>query len=244
MAKKIIISSGSGGAGKSTFAINFAAEISDPSVKTLILDMNYGKRDIDLLLNFQDKIIYDLGDAIKGIVSIKDAIIKVNNSGLYYLPCPLRVNKLVSNLNGFKLIMEELNRYFSLIVVDISYESLLNIGKLLEGADYGFLLLTNDIINLRNSELLLELYKKLGINQTFSVINKYKKYDRRNFKNILELNYINTKLSILTYKYLGVISYYDDFYKLSTEGKLPIKNSDAILKEYLVVIKNFLDNIK
>lgn len=244
MAKKIIISSGNGGAGKSTFAINLASEICDKSVKTLILDMNYGKRDIDLLLGYQDKIIYDLGDVAKGIVDVSEAIIKVNNNGLYYLPSPLRINKLISNLKSVKHILEELSKFFSLIVVDISYESILNIGKLFEGADYGFLILTNDIINLRNSELLLDLYKKLGISQTFSVINKYRKYDKRSFKNILELDFISTKLSILTYKYLGVINYHENFYKDSSEGKLPIKNSNVILKEYLIIIKNFLDNIK
>lgn len=82
MKKIFYVTSGKGGTGKSTFAINLGATYAMAGHKTLLIDMNTGMRTLDLLIGAENKAVYDFGDVVRGTCGIKEAAIKcdtVNN---------------------------------------------------------------------------------------------------------------------------------------------------------------------
>ena len=70
MSKTYLILSGKGGVGKSTTAVSLAAAFSERGLSCAIMDGDVGLRCADLMLNMQDKIVYDFMDLCEGDCSL------------------------------------------------------------------------------------------------------------------------------------------------------------------------------
>lgn len=66
MAKIIAVTSGKGGAGKSTCCIGLATALSKLNKRVLLVDMDEGMRCLDMLLGVSEKLLFDLSDAVGG----------------------------------------------------------------------------------------------------------------------------------------------------------------------------------
>ncbi len=64
--KKLLVASAKGGVGKSTTVLGLAAEFAKMGKKTLICDLDYVSRSLDLLAGAADTAIFDMGDIIDG----------------------------------------------------------------------------------------------------------------------------------------------------------------------------------
>ncbi len=60
----LVVTSGKGGAGKSTVSVGLASAFSKLNKSVLLIDFDEGLRCLDLMLNVSDKLIFDLSDVI------------------------------------------------------------------------------------------------------------------------------------------------------------------------------------
>ena len=70
MGKVILVCSGSGGAGKTTFAVNLSVALAKKGQRVLLFDINVGRRNADIYLGMEDRILFDLGDVMSGLCSL------------------------------------------------------------------------------------------------------------------------------------------------------------------------------
>ena len=61
MGTVLMVASGKGGCGKTTFAVNLGCVMAAQGKTTLLLDMKIGLRNLDIYTGLQDKVIFDLG---------------------------------------------------------------------------------------------------------------------------------------------------------------------------------------
>lgn len=76
MARIFSIMSGKGGVGKSTLASSLACYFAGRSMKTVLIDGDIGLRCADLMLNVQDRVVYDLGDVKERLCPAEQALIR------------------------------------------------------------------------------------------------------------------------------------------------------------------------
>ncbi len=66
MAKIIAVTSGKGGAGKSTCSVMLSLAFLKQGKKVLLIDLDEGMRCLDMLLGLSEKLLFDLSDAVAG----------------------------------------------------------------------------------------------------------------------------------------------------------------------------------
>ncbi len=76
MAEIIVVASGKGGAGKSSFVTSVARALTSFGKKILVVDCDIGLRSLDIMLDITEKVVFDWGDLLLGRCDADQAIIK------------------------------------------------------------------------------------------------------------------------------------------------------------------------
>ncbi len=111
MGRLLAVTSGKGGAGKSSVSVHLASALSDMSNKVLLIDLDAGMRCLDIMLGVSDILLFDLEDVLSGNKSLEDSVItpSCGKGNLHFLAAPLK-NKI--DIAGFlKLIDYALTKY-------------------------------------------------------------------------------------------------------------------------------------
>lgn len=74
MAEKIIIASGKGGAGKTSFSAGIALSLAKKGMSVLVIDFDIGQGCVDFMIGGDDTSLYNWGDVVKGNCKPQDAI--------------------------------------------------------------------------------------------------------------------------------------------------------------------------
>lgn len=206
--KKIISIVGTGGVGKSIITLNLSNILKDKKNKILILDFDILNNSLHTILGvnkYSKKIKNKLqkNDLIQSKLNIKDLIIKINKkvdliSGINLL----FDSKYKISSEKIKFILEELKKYYDVIIIDTSSECFFDYTKnILKNSDTILFLLEANLIEIKKANNLLKIYneewnlKKEKIN---IIINKYNEnsVDDKIIKNIFS-----------SYKILGKIKF-------------------------------------
>ena len=76
MGRIFSIMSGKGGVGKSTLSVSLAVYYARMGKRVVLLDGDIGQRCADLMLNVQDRVVYDLGDVADKTCELKEALLQ------------------------------------------------------------------------------------------------------------------------------------------------------------------------
>lgn len=92
MGKLIIVASGKGGTGKTTFTSHVGAMLAASGYLTAVVDADAGFRNLDIALGLESSIVYDYSDYINGNVDFDSILIKSTaNENLYFVAAPQSV---------------------------------------------------------------------------------------------------------------------------------------------------------
>src|SRR5690606_12274271 len=87
MGEAIVVTSGKGGVGKTTTSANLGTALALNGKKVCMLDTDIGLRNLDVVMGLENRIIYDLLDAVDGRCRLEQALIKDKRfDELYLIP--------------------------------------------------------------------------------------------------------------------------------------------------------------
>ena len=110
MAKIFTVTSGKGGVGKSTFCVNIALSLSESGKKVLLIDGDIALRSLDLLLNLDEKLVYDWSDILCNRCTKESAILSYNDK-VHLLPAPLETPHELNEENFKSLVVSFASEY-------------------------------------------------------------------------------------------------------------------------------------
>ena len=118
MARRIVITSGKGGVGKTTICANLGYALASIGQKVLVMDGDIGLNNLDVVLGVENKIVYDLVDVLSGRCRPKQALIQdFFMPNLFILPS----NQMYCNYDistQLKEILIQLDDFFDYILID------------------------------------------------------------------------------------------------------------------------------
>ena len=87
VAQVYVINSGKGGVGKTTTTANIATALALKGRNVLMIDADIGLRNLDVITGLENRIVYDLVQAIEGVCEPKQAAIRDKNiDNLHLIP--------------------------------------------------------------------------------------------------------------------------------------------------------------
>ncbi|MCH5348060.1 MAG: P-loop NTPase [Oscillospiraceae bacterium] len=234
MASKIIaITSGKGGTGKSSICAELGFALARQGHRTLIIELDFGLRCLDIMLGVKDSIKYDLGSVLKGECDIYKATTNAKEfaSNLSVVCAPedpfAKVDaETISN------ICNEMRKYYEYIIVDTSAGTNESVFDVVEQSDLILVNTTPDPICVRDARLMSDEFYKRGNKKQRLIINKVDP-DIFEADIIIDLDEIIDTVGV---QLIGVIPKDNDIVISTGKGK-PLPNNSLALRAFDAISK-------
>lgn len=170
MGKSIVITSGKGGVGKTTLTANLGIALSFRGKKVVLIEGDIGLNNLDVVMRIEDKIIYDIGDVIRGKARIAQCLVEVTDN-LFVLPATTSSTKIIDTQN-FLDIVTNLRSTFDYVLIDSPAGIEDNFHRAISGAEEAIIVTTPHISSIRDGYKTSKLIESYGIRNVGLVINR------------------------------------------------------------------------
>lgn len=118
-ARVITVTSGKGGVGKTTTTANLGIALAMLSQRVVTIDADIGLRNLDVVMGLENRIVYDLVDAVEGHCRLRQALVRDKRlSELYLLPAAQKRDKDAVNPEQMVELCDELRPDFDFVLID------------------------------------------------------------------------------------------------------------------------------
>lgn len=115
----ITITSGKGGVGKTTATANLGAALAAQGKKVVCIDADIGLRNLDVVMGLENRIVYDLVDAVEGTCRLRQAMIKDKRlPELYLIPAAQARDKTAVTPGDMIELADQLREEFDFVLID------------------------------------------------------------------------------------------------------------------------------
>ncbi|MDR0197607.1 MAG: AAA family ATPase, partial [Oscillospiraceae bacterium] len=149
MSQIIAVTAGKGGTGKSTTSANVASGLAFYGKKTLVVELDFGLRCLDIMLGIKDEIRHDIGEYLNGDIDILTATTKVGTSENLYLVCATRNPFMEINPDKIIGVCEEMRNHFDYIIIDTAGIGS-SVFSVIKAADLILMVTTPDTVCVRD----------------------------------------------------------------------------------------------
>ncbi|GAC1441289.1 MAG: septum site-determining protein MinD [Vulcanimicrobiaceae bacterium] len=151
--RRIVVTSGKGGVGKTTTTVNIGAALAKRGHKVILVDTDIGLRNLDLVLGVEKRIVFDLVEVIEGRCQVRQALIRDKRfASLSMLPAAqTREKEAVSEAQMVKVI-EDLAEMADFVLIDCPAGIEHGFRAAIAGATEAILVTTPEVSAIRDAD--------------------------------------------------------------------------------------------
>lgn len=173
MARVIVVTSGKGGVGKTTVCANIGTNLAKSGLRVLLIDVDLGLNNLDVVMGVENKVVYDICDVIEGKCRPKQAIIQdFFIQTLYVLPS----NHTYTNFNITKedinKIIGEVEYMFDYILIDCPAGIDIGFHRAVASAHEAIVVTTPHISSVRDADKVIGLLRSYNMNYVGLILNR------------------------------------------------------------------------
>ena len=173
MARKIVVTSGKGGVGKTTVAVNLAARLAQKGQRVVLCDADFGLNNVDVAAGVEHLVSYDVVDVIEGRCRAKQALVKHPLYGnLYILTSSHSAPERYVSPQALKVVLESLSAQFDFILIDCPAGIDDGFHRAVATADEAIVVTTPHISALRDADKVITVLKSYHLKELSVVLNK------------------------------------------------------------------------
>ena len=173
MARKIVVTSGKGGVGKTTVTANLGRALAGLGLRVALIDVDFGLNNLDVVMGVEGRVMYDMVDLYEGRCRIKQALVQCDDrKNLYVLPSGNA--GLSPSISGqiIKDIVDNISVLFDYILIDCPAGIDVGFHRAVSSADEALLVVTPNIPSLRDADKVVSILKSYKLNSVCLVINR------------------------------------------------------------------------
>lgn len=171
MSKKIIITSGKGGVGKSTASAAIGTILNNMGKKTLLVDCDAALSSLDIMLTQSERAVFSWVDAAKGSCELQQAILK-SDTAPHLLPAPRKRTDEMNDID-FRELFTEVENDYDYIIFDSPAGLGSGFKRAARAADFGVCIATADEICVKDAAAVHNALIANGVKKNRLLINKY-----------------------------------------------------------------------
>ncbi|PZO36453.1 MAG: septum site-determining protein MinD [Pseudanabaena frigida] len=222
MSRIIVVTSGKGGVGKTTSSANLGMALAKLGRKVVLVDADFGLRNLDLLLGLENRIVYTALEVIARECKLDQALVKDKRQpNLSLLAAPQTRNKTAITAAHMKALVEVLSRYFDYVLIDCPAGIESGFQNAIAGAKEAIVVTTPEISAVRDADRVVGLLEANRITDIKLILNRIRPAMVKNN----DMMSVEDVLDILSVKLIGVIPD-DEQVIVSTNKGEPLVLSD------------------
>lgn len=237
MARKIVITSGKGGVGKTTVTTNLGVMLSKLKLKVLILDVDFGLNNLDVVMGVENRVVYDVLDVLKGRCRAKQALIQdFFNPTLYVLPSVHSESCVDITSEELNFIISQIEGLFDYILIDCPAGIELGFYRAIKCATEAIVVTTPHISAIRDADKVLSILNSLKLTNVQVLVNRI----RGDMVLDGEMFSVKTIKEFLKCEIVGVVPEDDSVSKALVLGGAV--NENSVASEAFKIVANNLHN--
>lgn len=172
MARRIVVTSGKGGVGKTTIAVNLAAQLAQKGQRVILCDADFGLNNVDVATGVENLITYDLVDVIEGRCRAKQALVRHPDfPNLYVLTSSTVTAERYVSPQAVKVVLDGLSAQFDFILIDCPAGIEEGFHRAVATADEAIVVTTPCLSALRDADKVITALKSYRLSELFLVVN-------------------------------------------------------------------------
>jgi septum site-determining protein MinD len=185
MGTAIVVTSGKGGTGKSSFTVGVGACLAAMGKQVLCMDMDIGLRNLDLSLGMTDVALMDVTDVLQGRCPLSRAAARHPKlEGLSLLPAPMTLPKTPISQRTVNDLMDQVREMYDYCLIDCPA----GIGSGFElavcGADQAVVVANTDPITIRAAQAAVSRLRQRNIPAKLAMNRITRRFLRRMNTNV------------------------------------------------------------
>ena len=211
MARKIVITSGKGGVGKSTVCANLGVYLSRLGFRVLLMDVDIGLNNLDVIMGLERQVIFDVTDVVSGKCRVRQALLQDPNfPSLYLLPSSKITGEHIKN------IIDIVDHSFDYVLIDCPAGVEAGFHRAVFPANEALICVTPHLSSIRDADKVVGLLSEYNIESKGLVINRM----RGDLLLSGEMMDIESIVKAMGVPLFGVIPEDDDVGKMSSDGRI------------------------
>ncbi|MDD4815590.1 MAG: septum site-determining protein MinD [Clostridia bacterium] len=224
MARKIVITSGKGGVGKTTVCANLGVKLANLGFRVALIDADIGLNNLDVIMGIENKVIFDISDVISAKCRVKQALVQDSRyPTLYVMPSAQLDYKNYITGENVKNVVEMLSPSFDYILIDCPAGVENGFHRAVFSANEALIVVTPHIPSIRDADKVLSILSNYNLHTKNLVINRVRGDMLLNG----EIISIEKIVELLNIPILGVIPDDDNIATLSSLGSFACGTSGA-----------------
>lgn len=175
--KLIAVTSGKGGTGKSSICYGIGYTLAKQGNRTLIIELDFGLRCLDIMFGMSGRVDYDLGDVLQGKREILDAVVTVPSASNLNILCAPKDPFMKVTAEQVVDICRSIRKYFDYIIIDTGAGISSHVFDIVEQANLILVVTTPDPICIRDATMMSDEFYKRGNKRQRLIVNKLSKND-------------------------------------------------------------------
>ncbi len=173
MARKIVVTSGKGGVGKTTVTANLGVQLARRGARVIVCDLDFGLNNIDVVLGMENLATYDIVDAIEGRCRPRQALVRhPRYPALSVLSSGHDPDRYISP-QAVRLILDSLAPQFDYILIDSPAGIEEGFHRAVAAAEEAILVTTPHISAMRDADKvsgMLKNYRLKGVGLAVNLV--------------------------------------------------------------------------
>lgn len=171
----ITITSGKGGVGKTTATANLGVALAQRGMQVAVVDADIGLRNLDVVMGLENRIVYDLVDAVEGHCRLQQALIRDKRlPELYLLPAAQTRDKSAVSEAQMLELCEDLREIVDFVLIDSPAGIEQGYRNAVAPADEVLIITTPEVSAVRDADRIIGLVEAEQKGPARLIINRLK----------------------------------------------------------------------
>ena len=152
-ARRIVLTSGKGGVGKTTTTANLGAALAKRGKRVVLVDADIGLRNLDLVLGLEKRIVFDLVEVVEGRCQLRQALIRDKRfASLAVLPAAQTRDKTAVSEEQFAEVVAGLDEMCDFVLIDCPAGIEHGFRNAVAGANEAIVVTTPEVSSIRDAD--------------------------------------------------------------------------------------------